>query len=84
MASDYGYGKRKELQVGEFLQRRGFAWGRASGSRGVVDLIAKKGHQNLAIQVKSTRDLSISYTRLTPSEEANLLAFTDGTRAVCS
>jgi Holliday junction resolvase len=42
MASDYAYGERKELQVGEFLERRGYDWGRAAGSHGAVDLVAKK------------------------------------------
>jgi Holliday junction resolvase len=82
MASDYAYGKRKELQVGEFLQRRGYEWGRAPGSRGAVDLVAKKGRQSLAIQVKATRALSILATRLTPQEEENLLRFTDGNTAI--
>jgi Holliday junction resolvase len=82
MASDYKYGRQKELQVGEFLERHGFSWGRAAGSRGVADLVAKKGRQNLAIQVKSTRALTISYTRLSLSEEAALLAYTDGNKAV--
>lgn len=81
MASDYQYGKRKELQVAEFLERRGYDWGRAAGSRGAVDLIAKKGRQSLAIQVKATRNDSISYTRLTPDEEAKLLDYTDGNTA---
>jgi Holliday junction resolvase len=82
MSSDYAYGKRKELQVAEFLQRRGFSWGRASGSRGAVDLVAEKGSQYLAIQVKATRNLSISTTRLTPNEEAGLLDYTDGNSAI--
>jgi Holliday junction resolvase len=82
MASDYDYGKQKELQVGEFLEHKGYAWGRAIGSRGPADLVAKKGRQNLVIQVKSTRDRSISYTRLTPDEEAKLLGYTDGNKAV--
>jgi len=81
MANDYKYGRRKEFQVGEFLERRGFAWGCAVGSRGPADLVAQKGRQHLAIQVKATRDLSISYTRLTPREETNLLNYTDGNKA---
>jgi Holliday junction resolvase len=43
MANDYKYGRRKEFQVGEFLERRGFAWGCAVGSRGPADLVAQKG-----------------------------------------
>jgi Holliday junction resolvase len=82
MSSDYAYGKRKELQVAEFLQRRGFDWGRAAGSRGCVDLLAQKGREYLAIQVKSTRSLSISTTRLTLDEEASLIAYTDGSAAI--
>ena len=82
MASDYKYGRRKEHQVGEFLERRGFSWGCAPGSRGVVDLFAKRGRQSLAIQVKATRDLSISYTRLTLDEQAKLLDYSEGSRAL--
>src|SRR5260221_3498939 len=82
MASDYKYGRRKEHQIGEFLERRGFSWGCASGSRGVVDVFAKRGCQSLAIQVKATRDLSISYTRLTLDEEAKLLDYTEGSKAL--
>ncbi|SRR6266571_2104654 len=61
MASNYGYGRRKELQVGEFLERNGFEWGRAPGSRGPVDFVAKKGRRPVAVQVKSTRKDCIDY-----------------------
>jgi len=80
MASDYSYGRRKELQVAEFLERRGFAWGRTPGSRGFFDLIARRGRLSLTIQVKSTRGLSISYTRLTIREETSLLQYCEGSR----
>jgi hypothetical protein len=43
MASDYKYGRRKERQIGEFLERRGFSWVCAPGSRGVVDVFAGVG-----------------------------------------
>lgn len=82
MASDYKYGRRKELQVGEFLERRGFAWGRTLGSRGPFDLIAKRDRVSLTIQVKATRGMSISYTRLAIREETNLLKHVEGSRAV--
>jgi len=80
MISNYKYGKRKELQVGEFLQRRGFLWGRAHGSRGPIDLFAQKGSRILAIQVKSTRKTSISSARLTQCEEDRLLEACYGRR----
>jgi Holliday junction resolvase len=84
MASDYEYGRRKEHQLGEFLERRGWSWGCAPASRGVVDVFARRGRQSLAIQVKATRDLSISYTRLTLDEEAKLLKYAEGSRALPS
>ncbi len=73
MSSHYGYGKRKELQLGEFLERRGFDWERAQGSRGPVDLIAKRGALRLAIQVKATRSDFTNYTRLSPQDETRLI-----------
>src|SRR5437899_2888611 len=73
MSSHYAYGKRKELQLAEFLQRRGFNWERNPASRGPVDLIAVKGRLRLAIQVKATRSNSTSYTRLSRQEETRLL-----------
>ena len=72
MSSHYSYGRRKELQVAEFLERRGFACGRALGSRGPVDLVAEKSTLRLAIQVKATRDDFTSYTRLRPGDETSL------------
>ena len=73
MASNYGYGRRKELQVAEFLERRGFELGRARASRGPVDLVAKRGSTRLAIQVKSTRRDSTEYTRLSRRQEISLM-----------
>lgn len=73
MGSHYGYGKRKELQVAEFLEVRGFGWERSVGSRGAIDLIARKGSRRLAIQVKATRRDYSNYTRLTIQEERALL-----------
>jgi hypothetical protein len=73
MLSHYGYGRHKELQVAEFLERRGFDWGRARGSRGPVDLLAERSKTRLAIQVKSTRRDVTSYTRLSLSEEMGLI-----------
>jgi Holliday junction resolvase len=72
MSSHYRYGRRKELQVGEFLERRGFSPARAQGSRGPVDLMAEKGRLRLAIQVKATRADTTSYTRLGPADETRL------------
>ena len=59
--------------MAEFLERRGFAWARAAGSRGPVDLIAKRGSLRLAIQVKATRGDSTSYTRLPRRDETRLI-----------
>jgi Holliday junction resolvase len=81
MVTAYTYGRRKELQLAEALERRGFSWERAKGSRGPVDLVANKGRLNLAIQVKSTRSDVISYTRLRIRHEENLLSVIAGTRA---
>ncbi len=71
--SEYYYGRRKEFQVGEFLERRGFAWNRAAGSKGTIDLIAEKGSRKLAIQVKATRKDYTSYTKLTIDGEEQLI-----------
>lgn len=71
--SQYGYGRRKELQVGEFLERRGFHWRRTPGSRGSIDLLAENGEIRCGIQVKATRKDLISYTRLTIDSERRLL-----------
>jgi Holliday junction resolvase len=81
MSSHYKYGRRKELQLGEFLQRRGFYCERARGSRGPVDLIAARGRLRLAVQVKATRSDSISYTRLGPADETRLLRSAAARRA---
>ncbi len=81
MSSHYGYGRRKELQLGEFLERRSFDWGRARGSRGPVDLIAARGRLRLAIQVKATRRDFTSYTRLSPRDETRLLRSAAARRA---
>lgn len=54
--SQYTYGRKKELQVAEFLERRGFKkWLRSSGSKGPMDIVAIKGRTLWGIQVKSTR-----------------------------
>jgi Holliday junction resolvase len=71
--SQYGYGRRKELQVGEFLERRGFHWRRAPGSRGSIDLLAENGEIRCGIQIKATRKDLISYARLTIDSERRLL-----------
>ena len=82
MASHYHYGKRKELQLGEFLERRGFAWARAQGSRGPGDLIAIRGRQRLAIQVKATRKDRTSYARLSQEEEQALVRSARARKAI--
>jgi Holliday junction resolvase len=66
---------RKEIQVGEFYERQAYSWKRAFGSRGPVDVIARKGSQRHAIQVKSTRARAASSSRLTAKEEARLLSW---------
>lgn len=73
MSSHYGYGKRKELQVGEFLERRGFEWWRTLGSRGPVDLIASRGRLKPAIQAKAARKDFTTYTRLSIDGEEALI-----------
>ncbi|PYS76203.1 MAG: hypothetical protein DMF67_19920 [Acidobacteria bacterium] len=73
MPKHYAYGKRKELQVAEFLERRGYAWQRAQGSRGPFDIAAIKGQLRLLIQVKATRRRTICYTRFTQNEEVALI-----------
>jgi len=71
---EYKYGRRKELQLGEFLERRGFKWRRTPGSRGPADIIAGKGTRRLLIQVKSTRkDYTIS-TKLSIDGENDLIS----------
>ena len=69
----YAYGRRKELQVAEFLDRRGFTVARSPVSRGAVDLLAWKGRKRLAIQVKSTRKDRISSARLGPAGTRRLV-----------
>ena len=82
MASNYGYGRRKELQVGELLERRGFLWSRAQGSRGPVDLVAKKGRRTIAIQVKSTREDCVDYcAQITQRQEISLVRSSAARRA---
>lgn len=78
---EYIYGRRKELQVGEFLEKRGFEWQRSPGSKGPIDLLAKKGVVTLAIQVKATRKNYTSYTKLTIDEENRLKEVTKRTNA---
>lgn len=73
MSSHYGYARRKELQVGEFLERRGFCWERSPGSRRPVDLIVVRSRVRLAVQVKATRSELTSYTRLSPRDETRLV-----------
>jgi|SRR5271157_546403 len=82
MASNYEYGRRKELQVGELLERRGFSWGRAQGSRGPVDLVAKKGRRKVAIQVKSTRREYVDYcAQISQRQETSLVRSSSARRA---
>ncbi len=73
MPTPYHYGRRKELQIGEFLERRGFFWDRSPGSRGPGDILAKRNNNVYLIQVKATRKDDISYTRLTIEEEEKLI-----------
>ena len=72
MSSEYGYGRRKELQIGELLERNGWRWGVSKGSRGPVDLVAERGTQRIAVQVKSTRAASISAARLSDTDARRL------------
>jgi len=71
--SEYKYGRRKELQVSEFLERRGYKWSIAIGSRGPIDIIAKRKGRKWGIQVKATRKDYITYTRLSIDEEHKLM-----------
>jgi len=68
----YQYGRRKELQVADLLVRNGWTVAVAKGSRGPVDVLAARGGRRLAVQVKATRDDSISSSRLPPREEGRL------------
>ena len=52
----------------------GFSWGRAQGSRGPVDIIAKRGRRSIAIQVKSTRKDCIDYcAQISQRQETSLI-----------
>lgn len=82
MPTPYRYGRRKELQIGEFLERRGFTWRRSPGSRGAGDIVAKKNSTCWFIQVKATRKDYASYTRLTIDEEERLMKVSKRYRAV--
>ena len=73
MPTPYHYGRRKKLQIGEFLERRGFFWDRSPGSRGPGDILAKRNNNVYLIQVKATRKGYTSYTRLTIDEEEKLI-----------
>lgn len=71
--SEYKYGRRKELQVSEFLERRGYKWVISRGSRGPIDIIAKRKSRKWGIQVKATRKNYITYTRFSIDEEHKLV-----------
>jgi Holliday junction resolvase len=43
--SEYGYGRRKEFQLKEFLERRGYAVGFTPHSEGPADLLALSGRR---------------------------------------
>lgn len=73
MSTQYHYGRRKELQIAEFLERRGFTCYRSPGSRGAGDIAAKRNNKAWLIQVKATRINYTSYTRLTIDEEEKLI-----------
>lgn len=73
MPSHYAYGRRKELQVCEFLERRGFMCARAQGSRGATDIVAKRKSVTLAIQVKATRGDRISSERVNARSATRLV-----------
>lgn len=72
MVPEYRYGRRKELQVGEHLERNGWRWGVSRGSRGPVDLVAERGDHRIAVQVKATRAQSISSARLSDTDARRL------------
>jgi Holliday junction resolvase len=85
MASHYQYGRRKELKVAEHLERRRFQRAHSRGSRGAVDLFAKGKSRRaplLAIQVKSTRSLSISGKRLSETELTKLVSTAKAHQAI--
>jgi Holliday junction resolvase len=58
--------------VGEFLERRGWRWTLAAGSRGPIDLLARRGQVRVAAQIKATREDRISTRRLRPADEQRL------------
>jgi Holliday junction resolvase len=83
MTNPYVYGKRKELQVAECLERDfACSWSRAPASRGAVDIFATMGSIEIAIQVKATRAQSISSSRLSMNEESRLLEAVRGTKTI--
>lgn len=69
MSKEYKYGRRKELQIGEFLERRGHKWWRSPGSKGPIDIFVVKTSRKWAIQVKSTRKDLLSSKDCFPDNE---------------
>lgn len=82
MVPHYIYGRRKELQIGEFLERRGFDWGRSPGSRSPIDILAQKGRMKWAIQVKATRKPYTTSGRLSQEHEHELMNSASRIRAM--
>lgn len=52
--SNYTRGRRREWIVRNDLRRRGYAVIRSAGSKGVIDLLAYKHDDVIAVQVKSS------------------------------
>ncbi len=68
--------------MGELLERSGFSWGRAQGSRGPVDLVAQKGRHKVAIQVKSTKKDCFDYcAQISQRQETSLMRSSAARRA---
>jgi Holliday junction resolvase len=70
----YRYGRKKEYQVAATIKRKfGFQKVEISpGSRGEYDILAQSGRKKWMIQVKSTRDVDISPSRLKKEDEIKL------------
>ncbi len=72
MSKNYSYGRTKEEAVGKFLISKGWKVWISLGSSGAYDLFAIKGSRKWFIQVKATRKISITSTRLSPEQERRL------------
>ena len=66
--SHYAVGRRFEWKVRDKLQEKGYDVYRSYGSKGILDLIAVKGHKVLGIQCKSSKK-----AYLPPKDRVNIV-----------